>query len=162
MSAASTGSSATFYKWKANSAGWLAALDRGRRERIRCARRQNEGFKQSASKMGMLELIALPSSFRHACFEEQQKRTDEYQPSTSNRCREKLPCTYQFVKLSASQAGRLACFVNRTGESLGKRKRTPRSAGPWKGLSNLRPFSFVTLSPITFHEPSYLLTPGEG
>src|SRR5882757_1460007 len=106
--------------------------------------------------------IALPSSFRHACFEEQQKRTDEYQPSTSNRCREKLPCTYQFVKLGASQAGRLACFVNRTGESLGKRKRTPRSAGPWKGLSNLRPFSFIPLSSITFHEPSYLLTPGEG
>jgi len=44
------GKQATFYKW-ASSAGWLAALDRGRQERIR-SRRQNEGLKQSASKMG--------------------------------------------------------------------------------------------------------------
>jgi hypothetical protein len=127
--------------------GW-PALDRGCQERIR-SRRSEWGLEAKRVKSRECSNSIALQSFRHAC----QKRTNEYQPSTSYRCREELPCTYLFVKVSASQAGRPACFVNRTGESLGKRKQTPRSAGPWKGLSNLRPFSFITLSSITSHEP---------
>ena len=58
--------------------------------------------------MGKSTSIAL-QSFRHICFEEQQKRTDEYKPSTSNRFREKLACTYQFGSIrsrSSAWAGR--------------------------------------------------------
>ena len=71
-----------------------------------------------------------------------------------------MPFPYQLVKLRASQAGRFACFINRTGEPLGEWNRLWFS-GFRSGKSRLRLFSSATLSSLHKLSCSQKTRPGE-
>ena len=83
---------ATFYKWKGKFGG-MAGRSRSRWTGENTIASSESGLEAKRVKSGECSNSIALQSFRHVCFEEQQKRADEYQPSTSNRCREKLPCT---------------------------------------------------------------------